>query len=86
MHRLTLILLLLPFAAAAATDKASDYEACEKGRVEVAKKASEFHGTERMKRLIDADIIRAGKEQAEGDPDECLEALEHATKLINGQY
>ena len=86
MYRLMLIMLLLPFAAAAEKDKGSDYEACEKGRVEVAKKASEFNGNERIKRLINADIVRAGKEQAEGDPDECLEALDHATKLINGQY
>ena len=39
-----------------------------------------------MKRLIEADLSRARKEEAEGDADECIEAMDHANKLIAGQY
>ncbi len=86
MHRLALILILIPFAGAAARDKGGDFDACSKGQIDVAKKASGYQGEDRIKRLIQADITRARQEEAEGDADECLEALEHATKLIAGQY
>jgi cellobiose-specific phosphotransferase system component IIA len=35
-----------------------------------------------MKRLILADLRRALKEAAEGDADECMEALDHAAQLL----
>lgn len=86
MHRLAVFLMLVPLAGAAAKDRGGDFEACGKGQVEVAQKAADFHGEERIRRLIAADILRAKKEEAEGDADECLEALDHANKLIAGQY
>jgi hypothetical protein len=86
MHRLALLLILVPLADAAAKDKGGDFDACLKGQIEVTNKASDFHGEARMKRLIEADITRAKKEEAEGDADECLEALDHANKLLAGQY
>jgi len=86
MHRLVLILVLISFADAAARDSGGDFDTCTKGQIEVAKKASEYEGDDRIKRLIEADLTRAKKEEAEGDADECLEALDHANKLIAGQY
>jgi hypothetical protein len=87
MYRVLLIVLLLvPFADAAAKDKGGDLDACNQGRAEVAKKASDYHGEARIKRLIEADLSRAEKEEAEGDADECLEALDHANQLIAGRF
>ena len=86
MYRLAFLLILVPLAGASAKDRGGDFDACTKGQVEVAKKAADFHGEDRMKQLIQADLTRARKEEAEGDADECLEALDHATKLIAGQY
>lgn len=86
MRCLVLILMLIPFTHAVASDKGDDFNACQKGRSEIARKASDYHGDDRIKRLIKADLTRAGKEEAEGDADECLEALDHATKLLAGQY
>ena len=86
MHRLALALILLPLAVASAKAAGGDLDACTKGQVEVAKKAADFHGEDRIKQLIAADLERAQQEEAEGDADECNEALEHANKLINGQY
>lgn len=63
---------------------ADDMATCSARHAELSKKAAAFNGETRMKRLIDADLKRAMKEQAEGDADECLEALDHATKLLNG--
>lgn len=86
MHRLALLLILVPLAGAVAKDRGGDFAACENGQVEVARKAADFQGEERIRRLIAADILRAKKEKAEGDADECIEALDHANKLIAGQY
>ncbi len=88
MHRLALVLILLPLAGASAQTAANgnDLEACTKGQVEVATLARGFHGEDRIKQLIQADLIRAQKEEQEGDADECNEALDHARKLIAGDY
>jgi hypothetical protein len=86
MLRLVLILTLIPLAGAIARDRGGDFEACRKGQSEIAEKASNFHGEDRVRRLIEADLIRAKREEAEGDADECLEAIEHANKLIAGSY
>jgi hypothetical protein len=86
MLRLALLVILVPLAGAMAKDRGGDFEACGKGQVEVARKAADFHGEEMIRRLIAADLLRAKKEEAEGDADECLEALDHANKLIAGQY
>ncbi len=86
MYRLLLVLLVVPFAGATAKDRGGDFDACDKGQLEVAKKAEDFHGEHRIKQLIDADLVRAKREENEGDADECLEALDHANKLIAGKY
>jgi len=86
MQRLVLVLLLISFAEASARDRGGDFDACTKGRSEIAKKISDYHGDDKIKRLIEYDLIRAQKEENEGDADECLEALDHARKLIAGQY
>lgn len=74
-------LLLFAFPALAAP---SDEAACTARHAEIAKQAATFHGDARIKRLIDADLKRALREQAEGDSGECIEALDHATKLLAG--
>lgn len=74
------LFLALPAVAAPAENSAS----CTARHAEIAKQAVTFSGDARTKRLIDADLKRALREQAEGDGDECLEALDHATKLLAG--
>ncbi len=86
MYRLTAVLVLAIVTGAAAKDRGGDFDACRKGQAEVAKKAADYHGDDRIARLIQADLVRAKKEEAEGDADECIEALDHANKLISGQY
>ncbi len=88
MHRLAFVLvtLLLPVASALGAGKGGDFDACTKGQAEVAKQAAAFQGEDRIRQLIAADLTRAQKELYEGDADECVEALDHARKLIAGQY
>ena len=74
------LLLACPGLAVAADEAA----ACTARHAEIAKQAAAFNGEARIKRLIDADLKRALREQAEGDSDECIEALDHATKLLAG--
>ncbi len=74
------LLLAFPALAVAADDSAT----CTARHAEIAKQAAAFNGEARIKRLIDADLSRALREQAEGDSDECIEALDHATKLLAG--
>jgi len=57
---------------------------CNTRLAELTRKAADYKGPERMRRLIEADLRRASKEQAEGDDDECTEALDHAAKLLAG--
>ena len=58
---------------------------CQARQVEIAKKTDAFTGEPMMKKLIEADLRRATQELIEGDADECMEALDHATKLLNGE-
>ena len=51
---------------------------------ELNRKAADYKGSEQMRWLIEADLRRASKKQAEGDADECIEALDHAAKLLAG--
>lgn len=41
---------------------------------------------ERIKQLVEFDLKRAKKELAEGDADECQEAMDHAKQLLEGKY
>ncbi len=82
MRFFVLSLSLLAFPAAAAP--ADDLATCRTRHAELTQQAAGFNGDARIKRLIDADLKRAYKEQAEGDGDECTEALDHATKLLAG--
>ena len=70
---------------AAAADNAEDLKSCHVRQIELQAKVRDFKGEERMRRLIEADLRRASREESEGDGDECLEALDHATKLLNGE-
>jgi hypothetical protein len=85
MRYLIALILLIPFAARA-QDKGDELEACRKGQAELAAKAAEFQGDRKIKRLIEFDLKRAHREEWEGDASECLEAIEHANKLISGDY
>jgi hypothetical protein len=84
MRALALVLVLfpLPALAAAATTPVVDIASCDARHVELTKKTASFTGEAMMKRLIQADLRRAQKEAAEGDADECMEALDHAAKLL----
>jgi hypothetical protein len=84
MRKVAVGLVCLAMAAAAA--RADDLAACSTRRVELSKQAEDFTGSPRIKRLIQADLNRAGSEIPEGDADECMEALEHATNLLAGRY
>jgi hypothetical protein len=85
MYRVAVLLLMIPFAAMA-KDKGGDFAACTRGQAEAAQRAADYHGEARTKRLLEADLQRARKEEAEGDADECVEALDHADKLIRGEF
>lgn len=76
--------LFLAVPALAFAAPADDSAACTARHAEITKQAAAFNGEARVKRLIDADLKRALREQAEGDSDECIEALDHATKLLAG--
>lgn len=65
-------------------DPATDMAACTARQPDLIKQAADFKGDAQIKRLIDADLKRAQREQVEGDGDECLEALDHAAKLLAG--
>ncbi len=78
---LSLSFLALPAVAATASEDAAT---CTARHAELTKQAAGFNGDARIKRLIDADLKRAMKEQAEGDGNECIEALSHAAKLLAG--
>ena len=69
----------------AAADNTDDLKACHMRQIELQAKARDFKGEDRMRRLIEADLRRASREESEGDGDECLEALDHAVKLLNGE-
>jgi hypothetical protein len=81
-----MLLILLPLAGATAANRGGDFEACAKRQLEIGQQAARFNGEPRITRLIQADLQRAKKEEAEGDADECLEALDHAAKLLRGEY
>jgi len=80
----SLVVTLLLLAVPAAASPAEDLATCSTRHAELTKQAAGFNGETRIKRLIDADLKRAMKEQAEGDGDECIEALDHATMLLAG--
>ena len=64
---------------------ADDLATCKARHVELSAKATDFKGEPTMKRLIQADLERANREMIEGDADECIEALDHAAKLLAGE-
>jgi hypothetical protein len=72
--------------AVPATVVGADLDACVKGQTDVAKRVTDFHGESRIKQLIQADLDRAQREQAEGDADECNEAIDHANKITVNMF
>lgn len=81
----TMFLALALVAPLAGQAWADDAATCTARMAELNGKAADYKGPERMRRLIEADLRRASKEQAEGDADECIEALDHAAKLLAGE-
>ena len=79
---LGMVLLSASFVAA----RADAVDACRARHAEVTKQADQFSGDSMTKRLIEADLRRAASEMVEYDADECNEALDHATKLLSGDY
>lgn len=80
-----IMFLALAFAVSLIGPALADGAAsCTTRLAELTRKAADYKGSERMRRLIEADLRRASKEQAEGDDDECIEALDHAAKLLAG--
>ena len=75
----SLILVTLGSAAHAA----DAVKQCQARQLDIAKKADAYKGDPMMKKLIEADLHRATRELIEGDADECMEALDHATKLLD---
>ena len=68
MRTMFLVLALAaPFAGQAWADHAAT---CTARMAELNRKAADYKGPERMRRLIEADLIRASREQAEGDAEE----------------
>ena len=82
MRMLALSLVFL--SVAALPSRAEDVAACRARDVVMTRQADTFTGDAKLKRLIDADLKRAKKEAAEGDAEECMEALDHAAKLLAG--
>ncbi len=79
------LLTMSSVGAARAANDAEQAKACQTRQGELSKQAETYNGEPMMKRLIQADLQRATKELIEGDADECMEALDHATKLLSGQ-
>ena len=82
MRAVALSLIIL--SATVLPSFAEDVAACSARADAMNQKAENFTGDAKMKRLIVADLKRAKREAAEGDADECIEALEHANKLLAG--
>lgn len=68
--------------AACAAVQAAD---CQARQADVSAKVEQYAGDPMLKRIMRADLVRAQRELLEGDSDECMEALDHATKLLSGQ-
>ncbi len=81
----SMITILLLVALPCAAQQTDDNARCTQRQKELSVRAATFEGEAMIKRLIEADLKRASKEQAEGDADECLEALDHAEKLLDGK-
>lgn len=83
-YLLALLAVWASTAAAADAGKLEDLQVCRARQVELGSKVEAFHGEARIKRLLEADLRRASREETEGDGDECIEALDHAAKLLAG--
>ncbi len=64
---------------------ADDAATCRTRHADLTQKAQSYQGDAMMKKIIQADLDRATRELREGDADECLEALDHADKLLSGR-
>lgn len=84
MRRTVFALVIASAPAALAATPDEELASCNTRHAAISKQAASFNGDARTKRLIDADLQRALREQAEGDGDECNEALDHAAKLLAG--
>lgn len=65
---------------------ADDGAACQARQAQVATRVEAFKGDTMVRRIMLADLDRAERELAEGDPDECMEALDHTEKLLKENH
>ncbi|HQT80401.1 MAG TPA: hypothetical protein PLD10_25460 [Rhodopila sp.] len=86
MIRFALALLLVVGSMTTVHAADAKTDACTEGQQNIATRVKTFHGEHRIAQLIEGDLERASQEQAEGDTDECLEALVHADKLLRGEF
>ncbi len=70
---------------AGAAHAADDVATCKSRQAELSPQVQAYQGDPMMKRIMQADLERATRELIEGDADECMEALDHATKLLSGK-
>lgn len=83
--RLVIAAILL-IGTAGLVHAADPAAACQTRQNELIKQVRDYKGDAMTKRIIQADIERANRELIEGDADECNEALDHAAKLLKGNY
>ena len=80
----TFILAACILAFAGGAHAADDTATCVARHAELTVKVRDYTGDAQLKQLMEADLKRAMKELAEGDADECIEALDHTVKLLAG--
>ncbi len=86
MLRPTAAACLFLLALGTGAHAAGDARQCQARQLDIAKQADAYTGDPMLKKLIEADLRRATRELIEGDADECMEALDHATKILNGEF
>lgn len=79
------MLAMVATAHAADSGTPDQLQQCRARQAELGTKVEAYRGEPQIKRLMEADLQRASREEIEGDGDECLEALDHATKLLAGE-
>ncbi len=80
--RYYIALLAIPLLTTPCLAAGDDDAQCTARYAELVNRAAGYSEDAQIKRLIEADLQRAKKEQAEGDADECIEALDHAAQLL----
>jgi hypothetical protein len=77
-----LLVTIILVGSAGAASAGDNVAACQARQAEMSKKVDACRGEAMTKRIMQADLERATRELIEGDADECMEALDHADKLL----